>query len=75
MVSPFCRKGTGQVSNEDLALLRACTVADEIAKLENHRRKVLLLRPISYTPVDRKYGDEFKAAILYLLGENGGCKK
>lgn len=75
MVSEDCRRKSGPITNEDLALLRACTAAKAIERLEGSGRSVSLLPSIAYKPEEKKIGQRYKAAIIFLLGENGGCKK
>jgi hypothetical protein len=77
-IAPRCRGRRGLISNHDLALLRSCTTAREIERrqeIERREEAVGILEPVAYEPSEDKYGDAYKAAIIYLLGDNGGCSR
>jgi hypothetical protein len=72
LVSPACREKAGKISNRDLAQLRACSLAMEIKRVSG--AGVSFIDPIDYEPYQNKFGDEYKAVIVHLLGDNGGCR-
>lgn len=71
-VTTECQRQEGKITNEDLALLRSCTIAKAIERYRPIHIKVM--DPKAYRPEDKKVGDAYKAAVVYLLGDNGGCK-
>ena len=69
-----CRREEGLISNEDLAWLRSCFTKTAIEKA-TEIQEVELLDPIAHKPTEDKYGPQYKAAVIYLLGKNGACKR